>query len=198
MIPFRGPYIGGRFIRPERVRSVQVKRDPGFTDRVVGEWMETPEAVEAAVESAGKAYPDWAWAKEKERNDCLRRLQASFQESREALADTISSEMGKVLSESLAEVDAAIKKIDVVLKEALKLIASTERKGRDEYYRFHPRGVMAVIGPFNFPLHLPSSSLVSTGLGSSIRFFKALSYHSFNSPHSWTNTARYRLFLSAK
>lgn len=160
MIPFRGPYVGGRFIRPERLRSVQVKRDPGNTDRVIGEWMETPEAVEAAIESAAKAYPDWAWAKDKERIDCLRRLQATFKENLTVLADTISSEMGKVLSESLAEVDSSIKKIDVVLQEALKLIASTEKKDREEFYRFHPRGVLAVIGPFNFPLQLPISNLI--------------------------------------
>ena len=81
---------------------------------------------------------------------------------REALAETISRETGKLLWESLAEVSAVIGKI------AISATAFEERTGDKRFdtafgeaaLTHRPHGVMAVFGPYNFPAHLPNGHIV--------------------------------------
>jgi succinylglutamic semialdehyde dehydrogenase len=69
-----------------------------------------------------------------------------------------------------------IAKIDVTLNEGLKLV---EEKVIDKasgavpgFLRFKPRGVMAVIGPFNFPGHLPNGHIIPALLTGNTVVFK--------------------------
>ncbi len=156
---FKGPYVNGCFIERKRKGGLQ-KCDPGKTIRTIGVWYETKGAVKPAVAAAQQAFDNWAWLKESERLYYLRTLQAVFTKRRDQLAESISSEMGKILPESQAEVQAAIDKFDTLLTEGLGLLAS-HKSTQNNYYAYHPRGVMVILGPFNFPLHLPNGNWIA-------------------------------------
>tara|TARA_B110000444_G_C18841216_1_gene599072 strand:- start:864 stop:2234 length:1371 start_codon:yes stop_codon:yes gene_type:complete len=89
------------------------------------------------------------------------------------LAETISKEHGKPLWDSKSEVGAMIGKIDVTFEsydDRLNAIRSVHADIGIQA-RFKPFGVFAVIGPFNFPGHLPNGHIVPLLLaGNSIVF----------------------------
>jgi len=159
-ITFKGAYLGGRFRRPSLGKQPRVKQDPGDTAIILGRWSATLDQLEAAVEAASGAFPKWAGERQVKRLAYLKSLQKVFRRRRSQLAQRISQEMGKALAESLKEVDASIARIDSTLAEGLGLIQSTRGKSPHGYYEYHPRGVLAVLAPFNFPLHLPNSNLI--------------------------------------
>src|SRR6201999_884745 len=75
----------------------------------------------------------------------------------------ISLETGKPLTEARAELTAVIAKIDLTIADANDCLA--ERPAKDGPHsalvRRRPRGPAAVIGPFNFPLHLGHGAIVA-------------------------------------
>jgi succinylglutamic semialdehyde dehydrogenase len=94
----------------------------------------------------------------------LLRLKEVFASRAAEAAELIARETGKPLWESKTEAAALMGKIDITLNHSLKYIATEEIKNAlpnvDGYARFKPRGVMAVLGPFNFPAHLPNGHLI--------------------------------------
>ncbi|MDX1386772.1 MAG: aldehyde dehydrogenase family protein, partial [bacterium] len=158
---FRGAYIYGSFKKGRVPRRRLVKLDPGNTDHRVGEWYPTLDLVEGAVSAAERAFGAWSSLAPKQRHRFLKNLKGIYRKQRKVLAEIISMEMGKTLKESTAEVEASIAKVDTTLKEGLDLIASTRKKDPQRYYRFMPRGPLVVLGPFNFPLHLPNGNFIA-------------------------------------
>lgn len=91
----------------------------------------------------------------------------------EEAAKIISEENGKPLWESKAEVNSLNNKVQAVF-DAFDERAQTKIKevnGRISVTRFRPHGVMAVLGPFNFPMSMPNSHIMPSLLaGNSIVF----------------------------
>lgn len=170
-LTFKGPYMNGRFCAI-KAKHFHHKLDPGNTERCIGQWHATPDCVDEAVDSAARAFSDWAWLKEKKRMEYLLRFRRLLDEHSEVLADLISSETGKPISESRAEVESALSKIDFTLKEGLRIIHPRQHAKTEGHYKYHPRGVLAIIGPFNFPLHLPNAQLVPALLTGNTVVFK--------------------------
>ena len=92
----------------------------------------------------------------------------------EELAELISREIGKPLWESKTEARA------VAAKVAISTDAMNSRRGGDSFdlgnskavTRFKPHGVLAVLGPFNFPAHLPNGHIVPALLAGNTVVFK--------------------------
>jgi succinylglutamic semialdehyde dehydrogenase len=116
-------------------------------------------AVGAAVERARAAFPAWRDAGIEARARLLLRFAALAREREEALARLIAREVGKALWDARAEARLVAAKVETTLEHGLKLVATYEG-GTGARATFHPRGVLAVIGPFNFPAHLPNGHLV--------------------------------------
>jgi acyl-CoA reductase-like NAD-dependent aldehyde dehydrogenase len=93
---------------------------------------------------------------------------------REDLARLISRETGKLLWEARTEVAAMIGKVEISIR------AQAERAGTSEtaqlfgraVLRHHPHGVMAVLGPYNFPGHLPNGHIVPALIAGNTVVFK--------------------------
>lgn len=112
--------------------------------------------VSAAVEAACEAAGVWAQTPLPERVERLRVAQRSLIEAKERLAEGIALETGKPITEALGEVTAVIAKIDLTIGDAaMHLAEQTDLGGpHPALVRRRPRGPAAVVGPFNFPLHL--------------------------------------------
>jgi succinylglutamic semialdehyde dehydrogenase len=94
----------------------------------------------------------------------------------EPLARSITMEMGKTLAESRAEARLVAEKVDITLRpETLARVCDFEVDaggGRRGVCRFQPFGVVAVLGPFNFPVHLPNGHWVPALLMGNTVVFK--------------------------
>ncbi len=153
----RGDYIAGGFgISPGSTGEIELE-DPGDLNAPHGTFPFSAGAVDRAVEAARRAYPAWRDTPAETRVDLLRRLEEGLRASRGRLARVITREVGKPLWEAETEVAAMIAKVSITLEAGLPLVGermlelSAESAGR---WREHPRGVLAVLGPFNFPGHL--------------------------------------------
>ena len=139
-----------------------VSRDPATGDPVWTGATASREDVEAAVAAARGAFPAWATTDEDARLAALLRYKAVLLERAPAYAEAISRETGKALWETKAELGSMAAKVDVSVR------AWRERAGTREaatafgraVLRHRPHGVAAVLGPYNFPGHLPNGHVV--------------------------------------
>jgi len=112
--------------------------------------------VSAVVEQAHAAAPAWTRVPLAERIERMRAAQRALMAAKEELARGITIETGKPITEAHGEVAAVVAKIDLTIADAEAHLA--ERSNLDgphaAWVRQCARGPAAVIGPFNFPLHL--------------------------------------------
>ena len=115
-------------------------------------------AVVAAVAAAKKAFPAWRDASLARRTTVLFKFRQLLDERKGDLAEIITSEHGKVLSDALGEVSRGQEVVELacginhLLKGAFTEAASTNV---DVYSIRQPLGVVAIISPFNFPAMVP-------------------------------------------
>jgi succinylglutamic semialdehyde dehydrogenase len=116
-------------------------------------------ALDEAVERARDAFPAWRDAGPGARAAVLRRFAALANERAEELAELIAREVGKALWDARSEASLLAPKVEATLGPGLDLVRTLEG-GPGARATFHPRGVLAVLGPFNFPAHLPNGHIV--------------------------------------
>jgi len=116
-------------------------------------------AVDAAVARARAAFPEWRDAGLEARARVLRRFRDLAARRVEEGARLLAREVGKALWDARAEARLLAPKVDATLEDGLRFVAPIE-PGPGARAVFHPRGVLAVLGPFNFPAHLPNGHVV--------------------------------------
>lgn len=148
--------------------------DPASGDVVWEGEAAGPEAVSAALMRARKAFPAWAALPVEARVAAANRYKAALEARKEAIAEVISRETGKPLWETRTELASMIGKV------GLSIAAQAERAGEKRndmpfgqaVLRHRPHGVMAVLGPFNFPGHLPNGHIVPALIAGNTVVFK--------------------------
>ncbi|BBC72294.1 N-succinylglutamate 5-semialdehyde dehydrogenase [Altererythrobacter sp. B11] len=119
--------------------------------------------VDDAVARARAAWPQWAAQPLANRIELLRRFANEVRKVQDDFAALIARETGKPLWESRTEVEAVIAKVEISVR------AYAERTGQRKLdsalqgtaaLRHKPHGVMAVLGPYNFPAHLPNGHII--------------------------------------
>jgi succinylglutamic semialdehyde dehydrogenase len=174
--PVLGNFFNGQFQRPASAHGEWVSRSPADFSDELGRFQYSYSSVEEAIQSARVAFPKWRRMPIAERADLLKKYQAALKRREEELCEIIAREVGKPLWEAKTEVGAMLNKVDITLNESMKLVADFEiPKIMDNTLgacRYRPLGVMAVIGPFNFPGHLPNGHIVPALLTGNTVVFK--------------------------
>lgn len=130
--------------------------------------------VAAAVEAARAAFPHWSNLTLEARISYLEKFGAIVAKSAEELALAISKEMGKPLWDSKGEVTSIVNKVKISIdayQQRCREISAALPHGR-LLVRHKPHGVIAVLGPFNFPGHLPSGHIIPALLAGNTIVFK--------------------------
>ncbi len=130
--------------------------------------------VDEAVSAARLASQYWAHRPMQARIEFLSHFQQLVRDSQLPLAECISRETGKPLWESKQEVDTLIAKVDNSIAAQAERAAPREipLAGYRGVLRYRPHGVMAVLGPFNLPAHLPHSHIIPALLSGNTIVFK--------------------------
>lgn len=104
------------------------------------------------LELAKKAFKNWRNTSFRERADKMKKLANILRENKEELGLLITNEMGKILAESIAEVEKSAGNCDFYAENAEKML-------KDEHYDtpfksmsvFDPMGAVFAIMPWNYP-----------------------------------------------
>jgi RHH-type proline utilization regulon transcriptional repressor/proline dehydrogenase/delta 1-pyrroline-5-carboxylate dehydrogenase len=141
-----------------------VSTDPGKPDRVVAVAGVADEAdVDAAVEVASRGFREW---RDMDRTPVLVRAAQILRERRLEVAALEVRECAKPWAEADSDVCEAIDFLEYYAREGERLARGPEllqAPGERNTMRYAPRGVVAVISPWNFPLAIPTG-MVTGGL----------------------------------
>ncbi|WP_329331285.1 CoA-acylating methylmalonate-semialdehyde dehydrogenase [Streptomyces sp. NBC_00663] len=114
--------------------------------------------VDAAVQAAKDAFATWGRSSLAKRTTILFKFRALLEANRDAIAELITAEHGKVHSDALGEVARGLEIVDLAcgITVQLKGELSTEVASRVDVASIRqPLGVVAGITPFNFPAMVP-------------------------------------------
>jgi acyl-CoA reductase-like NAD-dependent aldehyde dehydrogenase/nicotinamidase-related amidase len=131
--------------------------------------------IQAATDQAGRASPSWSALPAEHRQDRLRQWQHALQRDRAALAQALVTELGKPLTNALAECDFAHALID----HAIQLCEHQEHAASASFKVLHrAHGVLGLITPWNNPLAIPAGKIAAAlALGNTVVFKPALPTH---------------------
>lgn len=138
-------------------------------------WQRPCSDVAQCTAHAREAWPKWAAMPLTNRVELLRRFTNEVRKEAEPFAELIARETGKPLWEARTEVDAVMGKVEISVN------AYAERTGKKKLdsalqgsaaLRHKPHGVMAVLGPYNFPAHLPNGHIVPALISGNTIVFK--------------------------
>ena len=152
--------------------AVEQRRSPGDLSVILPEI--APGDVAGTVAAAVAAAGGWARTPLAERIARLRVAQQALAGAKEELARGIAVETGKPITEALGEVGAVVAKIDLTIADAERWLAEESNLGgpHPALVRRRSRGPAAVVGPFNFPLHLGHGANVAHLLAGNPVIFK--------------------------
>ncbi|MGH7277730.1 MAG: aldehyde dehydrogenase family protein, partial [Candidatus Rokuibacteriota bacterium] len=159
--------IGGELVGTD---AELVSIDPSRPGEVVGRTASaSPSDVDRAVEAAVRAFPAWRDAAVAERVRLLGRVAEILRRRRAELTAWIVYEAGKPWAEADGDVAEAIDFVEYYRRQAVGLMAPLPLghvRGEVNVYSREPRGVAAVIAPWNFPLAIlagMTSAALATG-----------------------------------
>ena len=148
--------------------------DPATGETVWDGPIASADDVDAVLERAQTGLPDWARRPVVERDAVVRAYAAQLETDRGHLARVIATETGKPLWEAHTEVGAMIGKIEHSIRSRDQRAGTvhTDMGGVASVVRHRPHGVTAVLGPYNFPGHLPNGHIVPALLAGNAVVFK--------------------------
>jgi succinylglutamic semialdehyde dehydrogenase len=134
----------------------------------------TQDDVSAAVTAAREAFPGWRRTSIDDRIVLVRAF-AKLLDSRKAeMAAIISRSTGKPLWDAATEAGAMIGKAELSVRAYGERTPTKEASAGAYTARIshHPHGVVAVLGPFNFPGHLPNGHIMPALIAGNTIIFK--------------------------
>ena len=114
--------------------------------------------INAAIASATKAFPAWRDTSLAKRQAIIFNFRELLNKKKGELAEIITSEHGKVLSDALGEITRGQEVVEfaVGIPHLLKgFYSENVSTGVDVYSTRQPLGVVGIISPFNFPAMVP-------------------------------------------
>ena len=148
-------YIGKNYIGGFQDHRFDFDSLSPSTNRVLGRFPQsTQDEVNRAVTTASEELVKWRSLSRIQRAEYILKLCQVVEDSKEYIAKNISLETGKSLNESMAEVIEALHMAQYCFgkgREPFGEFISSELAERDSYVIRKPKGVVAVVAPWNFP-----------------------------------------------
>jgi malonate-semialdehyde dehydrogenase (acetylating)/methylmalonate-semialdehyde dehydrogenase len=156
-LPVVGHWIDGKEYLSKSGRTAEVF-DPALGEVTKHVALANQDEIKLAIESALKAFPEWRDMSQARKQGVLFKFRELLNDRKPELAEIITSEHGKVLSDALGEISRGQEVVEFacgmphLLKGFYTENAST---GVDVYSTRQALGVVGVISPFNFPAMVP-------------------------------------------
>lgn len=151
-----------------------ISKNPATNEPIWSGYLADDAAIAQAVSAATRAQHTWEATSLDARKDIIRAFADQVTTHSEDVARIISQDNGKPLWEARTEVKSLGNKVQAVF-DAYDQRAQTVTKqvnGRQSVTRYRPHGVMAVLGPYNFPMSMPNSHVMPALLAGNAVIFK--------------------------
>ncbi len=138
-------------------------------------WTGSSGDADAVVDQARDAWPGWAATALLKRIEAVRRYGNRIRADGDELAELIARETGKPLWEARTEVESVVKKVDISVNAFAERTPQRQLSSAPNMraaLRHKPHGVLAVLGPYNFPAHLPNGHIVPALIAGNTVIFK--------------------------
>ena len=160
------------FVAPVHPAGTLVSTDP-----VTGAELWSGKIGDAGTEvaAARAAFPAWAAHSNAYRIEALRRFANVVRRKEAEFAELIARETGKPLWETRTEVAAVVNKVDISVEAYAERTPQRKMEaalGNRIAVRHKPHGVLGVLGPYNFPAHLPNGHIVPALIAGNAVVFK--------------------------
>ena len=144
-------YIGGEWVAPHGEGSIEVV-NPANEQLIGSVPVGSAADIDVAVAAARAAFPSWSRTSKDERVEYLNKLSAAIKEQTEELSQLITAEVGTPINYCRM---AMVGTPRVVSRSYAKILESFEweEEVRNSLVVKEPVGVVAMITPWNFPLH---------------------------------------------
>ena len=143
-------------------------------------------SVAAKAAAARAAQPAWAALPMAERLDCIRRFRAGIVTELDALASTLTQEMGKPISQAKNELNGLLPRIDFFLEQAERSIADEhvfDGGGMHEQISHIALGVVANISAWNYPWFVGCNVIVPALLTGNAVLYKPSEFTTLTGQH---------------
>ena len=152
-------FIGGNWVNAKGKKTF-VSLNPADKRRIVAKApLSEREDVDLAVSAASAALADWRRLPAPGRGEILFRAGELLLREKRRVGELVTTEMGKVLSEGLGDVQEAIDMAFYMAGEGRRMQGETvpsELPDKDCKSVREPLGVVALITPWNFPTAIPA------------------------------------------
>ncbi len=130
--------------------------------------------VDAAFQAAHEAFEDWSRTPLKDRMAIVARYKDLALAAKESMGELIAKETGKQLWDATGEGGALSAKVDISLTAYEDRTGDVMRETAFGHAALQHRahGVMAVLGPYNFPAHLPNGQILPALIAGNTVVFK--------------------------
>ncbi len=157
-------YLAGQW-RDSAATELLPNLVPAHKSRVLGYVAESTKAeVDEAMLAAEAAFPIWRGISGNVKTKIFLQLAQIVSARFDDFQQTMAREMGKTLYDCKLDLDEAIGVLECVAPQGLSLKGETYQKNIDGLVmesRLEPRGVAAIITPFNFPAAIPLAQIVA-------------------------------------
>ncbi|WP_069660352.1 NAD-dependent succinate-semialdehyde dehydrogenase [Arcticibacter eurypsychrophilus] len=127
-----------------------------FNNEVIKDFEEmTPNAVDAAVGQAETQFQSWKKTSYGERSALLHKVAELMRNKKDQLAHLITLEMGKLLAQSVGEINLSADIIDYYATNGERFLANKvlDTEFGEAYIKSSPIGVLLGVEPWNFPFY---------------------------------------------
>jgi alpha-ketoglutaric semialdehyde dehydrogenase len=152
-------FIAGKWVAPSTGEYFE-NVNPADKSDVIGRFpLSGVEDVERAVQSAKCGFEVWRKTPAPARGDVLRRVGDILTRRKDEIADLMTREMGKPLTETRGDVQEGIDTAYYAASEGRRLFGHTvpsEMRNKWAMSYRRPIGVCGIVTPFNFPMAIPT------------------------------------------
>jgi malonate-semialdehyde dehydrogenase (acetylating) / methylmalonate-semialdehyde dehydrogenase len=156
-LPVVGHWIDGALVESTSGRTAPVY-DPALGVATKEVALGSEDEIARAIASAKAAFPKWSNLSLTKRQQILFSFREILNRDKAELAEIITSEHGKVISDALGEISRGQEVVELAtsIPQLLKGDFSDQvSTGIDVYSIRQPLGVVGIISPFNFPAMVP-------------------------------------------
>ena len=163
---------GVQVVERADVAQLLVSTNPATGEEI---WSGRTGDAAAEVAAARAAWPAWAAHSHAYRIEAVRRFANVVRGKESEFAELIARETGKPFWEARTEVGAVVNKVQISVEayaERTPMRKMEAALGNRIAVRHKPHGVLAVLGPYNFPAHLPNGHIVPALIAGNTVIFK--------------------------
>ena len=167
-------FIAGQWRPGSNDANLIESKNPATGDIIWAGYSAQQSDVDDAMQAAHQTFPAWARLGVDERIKLLRNYQEVIKQRQDEIGLTISDETGKQRWEAKTEVATMIGKVDLSIAAYEQRTGTSEKdlNGVQASLTHRPHGVMLVLGPYNFPGHLPNGHIVPALIAGNTVVFK--------------------------